>query len=76
LIVEEKNIMQTLIDTCRSTTILIVLFQIEIDVYKWKNLPGRLFWGGSKALGGSALPQIGKIRLGSCAGEVDFPPSC
>ena len=33
-----------------------------------------LFGGGSEALSGCALPQIGKMRFGSCVGEVAFPP--
>ena len=33
-----------------------------------------LFGGGSEAQWGRALPQIGKMRFGSCAGEVAFPP--
>jgi len=32
-------------------------------------------WGGSEALWGRTLPQIGKMWFGSCAGEVAFPPS-
>ena len=43
--------------------------------YKWKILPGRLFGAGSEVLWGRALPQIGKMRFGSCAGEVAFPRS-
>ena len=29
--------------------------------------------GGSEALCGRAMPQIGKMRFGSCAGEVAYP---
>ena len=36
---------------------------------------GRLFGGGLEALWGRALPQIGKMRFGSCAWAVAFPPS-
>jgi len=33
------------------------------------------FGGDLEALWGRALPQIGKMRFGSCAGEVAFTPS-
>ena len=33
-------------------------------------LPERLFRGGSEALWGRALPQIGKMRYGSYAGRL------
>jgi len=39
-----------------------------------KDPSGRLFGGGSEALWERALPQIGKMRFGSCVGEVAFPP--
>ena len=48
---------------------------VEIGYYKWKIIPGRQFGGGSEALRGYALWQIGKMRFGSCAGEVAFPCS-
>jgi len=40
-----------------------------------KILAERLFGGGSEALLGRALPKIGKIRFGRCAGKVAFPHS-
>ena len=46
-----------------------------MDDYKWKKIPGRQFGGGSEALWGQAVQQIGKMRFGRCSGEVAFPPS-
>ena len=34
------------------------------------------FGGGLEVLWGCVLPQIGRIRFRSFAGEVAFPPSC
>ena len=34
-----------------------------------------MFGGGLEALWGHALPQIGKMRFGRCAGEVAVPRS-
>ena len=38
-------------------------------------ISGRLLWGRSESLWGRAMPQIGKMRIGSLAGKVAFPPS-
>ena len=46
-----------------------------MEDYKWKIIPRRLFGGGSEGLWGHALPRVGKMRFGSCVGEVAFPPS-
>ena len=60
---------------CGAFIIELVPFQVEIDDYKWKIIPGRLLGGSSEALWVRKLPQIGKIRFGSCAGEIAFPHS-
>ena len=38
-------------------------------------ISGRLLWGRFESLWGRAMPQIGKMRIGSLAGKVAFPPS-
>ena len=40
-----------------------------------RSFPSDCLGGGSEALWGRALPQIVKMRFGSCAGEVAFPRS-
>ena len=47
-------------------TKLVFFFKVEIEDYKQNIIPRRLFRVGSEA-----LPQIGKMRFGSCA----FHPS-
>ena len=51
------------------------LQNLILPLRNWKNIPGRLYWAGSKALWGQAVLQIGKIRFESFLWEVAFPPS-
>jgi len=46
-----------------------------LTIINGRSAPGRLLGGGLEVLLGHALPQIGKMRFESCAGEVAFPPS-
>ena len=48
--------------------------EINSKFYNWKNIPGRLFRGGSEALWGRAVLQISKTRFGNCVGRLPFLP--
>ena len=40
----------------------------SFELFFWKIISRRVFGGGSQA-----LPQRGKMRFGTCTGEVAFP---
>jgi len=46
-----------------------------LTIINGKSFPKDCLGGGSEALWELALPQICKMRFGSCVGEVAFPPS-
>ena len=52
---------------------IFIIFSFSFYDSKRKIIFGRLFGRGSEALWGRALPQIGKMRFGRCAGEGCLP---